>query len=93
MDWKVTLVETGDETLTGGRVKRMQPFVGNETCLLTYGDGVSNIDIDSLLEFHKSHGKMVTLSAVRPQLGLVNLRLMKQEYRVSLKNLSYIMVG
>ena len=82
MDWKVALVDTGDETLTGGRVNPMQPFVGDETCLLTYGDGVSNIDIDLLLEFHKSHGKMVTLSAVRPLLDLVNSRLMKQEYRV-----------
>ena len=81
VDWKVTLVETGDETLTGGRVKRMQPFIGNETCLLTYGDGVSNIDIDSLLEFHKSHGKMVTLSAVRPSARFGELEI--DETRVS----------
>ena len=81
VDWKVTLVETGDETLTGGRVKRMQPFIGNETCLLTYGDGVSNIDIDLLLEFHKSHGKMVTLSAVRPSARFGELEI--DETRVS----------
>lgn len=66
VDWKVTLVNTGDATMTGGRVKRMQSFIGNETCMLTYGDGVADIDLDALLAFHRSHGKMVTVSAVRP---------------------------
>ena len=66
VDWTVTLVNTGDVSMTGGRVKRMRPYVGNETCLLTYGDGVADIDLDALLEFHKSHGKLVTVSAVRP---------------------------
>lgn len=66
VDWRVTLVNTGDESMTGGRVKRMQPFIGNETFLLTYGDGVADIDLDALLAFHRSHGKMVTVSAVRP---------------------------
>ncbi len=66
VDWRVTLVNTGDVSMTGGRVKRMQPFIGNETCMLTYGDGVANIDLDALLAFHRSHGKMVTVSAVRP---------------------------
>ena len=66
VDWKVTLVNTGDSSMTGGRVKRMQSFIGNETCMITYGDGVANIDIDALLAFHRSHGKMVTVSAVRP---------------------------
>lgn len=66
VDWRVTLVHTGDKSMTGGRVKRMQPFIGNETCMLTYGDGVSNIDLDKLLAFHRSHGRMVTVSAVRP---------------------------
>ena len=66
-DWQVTLVNTGIDTMTGGRVKRMQAYLGeNEPVLMTYGDGVSNIDIDALLDFHKSHGKMVTMSAVRP---------------------------
>ena len=64
--WKVTLVDTGDASMTGGRVKRMQSFIGNETCMLTYGDGVADIDLDALLAFHRSHGKMVTVSAVRP---------------------------
>ena len=66
VDWKVTLADTGDNSMTGGRVKRMQSFIGNETCMITYGDGVADINIDELLSFHKSHGKMVTMSAVRP---------------------------
>jgi glucose-1-phosphate cytidylyltransferase len=66
VDWKVTLVNTGDASMTGGRVKRMQSFIGNETCMLTYGDGVADIDLDALLALHRSHGKMITMSAVRP---------------------------
>ncbi len=66
VDWKVTLVNTGDSSMTGGRVKRMQPFIGKETCMLTYGDGVADIDLEALLAFHRSHGKMITVSAVRP---------------------------
>ena len=66
VDWKVTLVDTGENSMTGGRVKRMKDYIGNETFMLTYGDGVSNIDLESLIEFHKRHGKMVTVSAVRP---------------------------
>jgi glucose-1-phosphate cytidylyltransferase len=65
-DWRVTLVHTGLKSMTGGRVKRLQKFIGNEPFLLTYGDGVADIDIEKLLKFHKSHGKMVTVSAVRP---------------------------
>lgn len=66
VDWRVTLVNTGGDSMTGGRVKRMQPFIDDETCMLTYGDGVADIDLDALLAFHRSHGKMVTVSAVRP---------------------------
>jgi glucose-1-phosphate cytidylyltransferase len=66
VDWRVTLVDTGLNSMTGGRIKRMQQFIGDEPFLLTYGDGVADIDIDALVEFHKSHGKMVTVSAVRP---------------------------
>lgn len=65
-DWRVTLVNTGLDSLTGGRVKRMKPFIGNETFMLTYGDGVADINIGELVKFHKSHGKMVTVSAVHP---------------------------
>lgn len=66
LDWRVTLVETGLKTLTGGRVKLLKPFIGDQTFLLTYGDGVANIDLDGLVKFHKSHGKLVTITAVRP---------------------------
>lgn len=64
--WSVDLIETGDETLTGGRVKRLQPHIGNETFMLTWGDGVSNVNLDKLLAFHRSHGKLATITAVRP---------------------------
>ncbi len=65
-DWNITLVDTGSNSMTGGRVKRMKSFIGDETFMLTYGDGVSDIDIDELLKFHTNHGKMVSISAVRP---------------------------
>ncbi len=64
--WVVTTVDTGLNTMTGGRVKRMQEFIGNETFMLTYGDGVADIDIDELIKFHKDHKKMVTVTAVHP---------------------------
>ena len=66
VDWKVSLIETGTNTMTGGRVRRLRNNIGNETFLMTYGDGISDIDIDELIAFHKSHGKLVTMSAVRP---------------------------
>ena len=66
VDWKVTLVNTGQNSMTGGRVKRMKRYIDNETCLLTYGDGLSDIDLDQLITFHKSHGKMVTVTGVHP---------------------------
>ncbi|HAZ11712.1 MAG: glucose-1-phosphate cytidylyltransferase [Bdellovibrionales bacterium GWA2_49_15] len=66
-DWMVHLIDTGDSTLTGGRVFRLRHFLKNEeTFMLTYGDGVSNIDIKELVKFHKSHGKIATITAVRP---------------------------
>ncbi len=64
--WRMTLKETGIPTLTGGRIKRLQPVIGNETFMLTWGDGVSDVDLNALLEFHKSHGKLATMTAVRP---------------------------
>ena len=64
--WSINLIDTGEETMTGGRVKRLQKLIGNETCMLTYGDGLADINLDSLLNFHKKHGKLVTVSAVRP---------------------------
>ena len=65
-DWTVDLVDTGIHTLTGGRIKRLEPYVGNETFMLTWGDGVSNVDLDELLKFHRSHGKLATVTVVRP---------------------------
>jgi len=66
IDWTVDLVETGENTMTGGRIKRLKDWVGNDTFMLTWGDGVSDIEIDKLLEFHKNHGKFATMTAVRP---------------------------
>ncbi|HIS56677.1 MAG TPA: glucose-1-phosphate cytidylyltransferase [Candidatus Fimimorpha excrementavium] len=62
--WKVTLVDTGLNTMTGGRVKRIRPYVGEETFMLTYGDGVANVDIAALLQYHQSHGKIATITTV-----------------------------
>lgn len=66
MDWTVQLIDTGLHTQTGGRIKRLAPYVNDETFMLTWGDGVSDINIQDLLTFHKSHGKLATLTAVRP---------------------------
>lgn len=73
--WKVTLVDTGIHTMTGGRIKRIQAYVFNETFMLTYGDGVSNVDISSLVNFHQTHGKIATITAIQPEgrFGSLNL--------------------
>ena len=63
--WKVTVVDTGYNTMTGGRIKRIQEYVGNEPFMMTYGDGVCDVEIDKLVAFHKSHGKIATLTAVK----------------------------
>lgn len=63
--WKVTVVDTGYDTMTGGRIKRVQKYVGDEPFFMTYGDGVCDVDINKLLEFHKSHRKLATLTAVK----------------------------
>ena len=63
--WRVTVVDTGYNTMTGGRIKRVQKYVGSETFLMTYGDGVCDVNIQKLVEFHKSHGKKATLTAVK----------------------------
>ncbi len=65
--WKVTLLDTGLETMTGGRIKRAQSIVGDSAFMLTYGDGVADIDIGELLTFHKSHGKAITMTSVQPE--------------------------
>lgn len=63
--WKITLIDTGLNTMTGGRIKRIQKYIGNKSFMLTYGDGVANIDIFKLVAFHKKHGKLATLTAVQ----------------------------
>jgi len=65
-NWNVDLMDTGAETMTGGRLKRLMPTNENETVMMTYGDGVANINIKKLVEFHRSHGKLATVTAVRP---------------------------
>jgi len=64
-NWNVTVVDTGLHTMTGGRIKRIQKYIGNEPFMMTYGDGVCDVDINKLLAFHKSHGKLATLTAVK----------------------------
>jgi len=64
--WRVTLIDTGENTMTGGRIKRIGSFIGNEPFMLTYGDGVANINIAELLAFHERHGKFATITAVQP---------------------------
>jgi glucose-1-phosphate cytidylyltransferase len=64
--WVVTLIDTGDNSMTGGRVKRAKPYLNNEPFMLTYGDGVADIDIPKLLDFHKKHGKAITMTSVQP---------------------------
>lgn len=66
-DWKVTIVDTGLNTMTGGRIKRVKSYIGNETFMMTYGDGVADIDIGKLVETHRKHGKLATLTAVQPE--------------------------
>lgn len=74
-DWKVTLVDTGLETMTGGRIKRIQKYVGNETFLLTYGDGVTDLNIADTIKYHQETGKILTVTAYKPQgkFGALNL--------------------
>ena len=73
--WKVTLLDTGLHTMTGGRIKKAQDFIGEESFMMTYGDGVSNININELIKFHKTHGQAVTMSSVQPdgRFGALNI--------------------
>ncbi|GAV22602.1 glucose-1-phosphate cytidylyltransferase [Carboxydothermus pertinax] len=73
--WKVTLVDTGIDTMTGGRIKRIQPYIGNETFMLTYGDGVADVDINKLIQFHRKHKKIATVTAAQPsgRFGALNI--------------------
>ena len=73
--WKVAIIDTGLNTMTGGRIKRIQKYIGNETFMMTYGDGVCDVDISKLLSFHRSHNKIATLTAVIPaqQKGVLDI--------------------
>lgn len=73
--WNITLADTGKDSMTGGRIKRIQPYIGNEPFLLTYGDGVGNVDIKALLEFHQTQKKSLTVTAVQPsgRFGALNI--------------------
>src|SRR3546814_18899079 len=66
IDWNVSVVDTGQTTMTGGRLLRLRDWLDNETFMVTYSDGVGNIDIDALLDFHRAHGKLATVTAVQP---------------------------
>ena len=79
VDWRVTLVNTGQHTMTGGRIKRMIPFLGNEPFLLTYGDGLSDVNLDELINFHNRHGKQITMTAVRPAARFGELKLERDQ--------------
>ena len=78
-DWKINLVDTGSDTLTGGRLKRLKKYLLDDTFLLTYGDGLSDINIKELVKFHHAHKKMVTISAVRPPARFGALKLKDSE--------------
>jgi glucose-1-phosphate cytidylyltransferase len=74
-DWRVTLVDTGAETMTGGRLKRVAPYIGDETFCMTYGDGLADIDLAAEIAFHKRHGRLATVAAVQPpgRFGVLNV--------------------
>ena len=75
LDWQVSVVETGTDTMTGGRLRRLRDWIGDSTFMVTYSDGVGNIDIDALIRFHKSHGRLATVTAVQPPARFGNLEL------------------
>ena len=79
--WNVTLVSTGKKTMTGGRLKRLKKYIGDETFMMTYGDGVSNVNIKKLLAFHKANKKKVTLTAVRPPARFGALKLSRNNVK------------
>ena len=81
-DWNINLIETGQNTMTGGRLKRLKKYIGEETFMMTYGDGLSNVNLKKLLKFHKKNKKLVTLTAVRPpaRFGALKLRGKKVSY-------------
>lgn len=85
VDWKVTLIDTGLNTMTGGRLRRLKEHIGNETFMLTYGDGVADVNIKQLVDFHKQHGKMATITAVHPAARFGELEVSKDLHVLSFK--------
>jgi glucose-1-phosphate cytidylyltransferase len=81
-DWNINLIETGRNTMTGGRLKRLKKYIGEETFMMTYGDGLSNINLKKLLKFHKKNKKLVTLTAVRPpaRFGVIKFKGQRVSY-------------
>ncbi|WP_271811955.1 glucose-1-phosphate cytidylyltransferase [Clostridium beijerinckii] len=86
--WKVTVVDTGLETQTGGRIKKIEKYINNETFMLTYGDGVSDVDLSKLCEFHKEHGKIATITAIQPggRFGVLDIDNEQQIHKFSEKD-------
>lgn len=82
IDWRVEVMDTGLDTMTGGRLLRLEPLLGNETFMATYGDGLANVDITALLAFHRAHGKLATVTAVRPPARFGDLTLSGDAVRV-----------
>lgn len=81
--WKVTLVDTGNDTMTGGRIKKVRKYVGDEPFLLTYGDGVSDVNISETVKFHKQHGKAITMTSVQPEGRFGSLQINDNEQVIS----------
>ncbi len=81
--WKVTLIDTGDNTMTGGRVKRVKVHIGNETFCMTYGDGVSDVDISKLVQFHKDQKTLATLTAVQPPGRFGAFKMSSEQMKIS----------
>ena len=93
LDWNVTLVDTGLNTMTGGRIKRLSKYINNEAFMLTYGDGVSNVDIHNLIDHHKSSKKLVTLTAVRPTARFGELDIKENNIVASFQEKSQLKAG
>jgi len=81
IDWQVAVIDTGLETMTGGRIRRLQPHLDGEPFMVTYGDGVGTVDINALVDFHKNHGKLATITAVRPAARFGGLVIEKDQVR------------
>ena len=79
INWKITLVDTGSNAMTGGRLIKLKKFIGKQDFMLTYGDGLSNVDLKKLLKFHKNHNKMVTVTAVRPSARFGELKIVNDK--------------